>query len=114
MIATPAGTPTVIMASLVEIFRACLIPNIHIYASHSPRRFVMIGSVFISGFCSNCDINVRVMSSGFSTGNSMVESTTTITASPITDATIAGMKPYPVNSRHLLNEPFPLNSTDMA
>ena len=99
-----AGMPsTVIIAYFVDGLRACLIPNIHIFALHSKRRIWMMVAASVNGCMW-----------GVPGENSMVGSTARVAATPMTVAMIIGMKPYPTNSNTRLNDPVPLNSIEMA
>ena len=100
-----AGMPsTVIIACFVDRLRACLIPNIHIFALHSKRRIWMMVAASVNG----------CMGGRVPCENSMVGGTARVAASPMTAPMIVGMKPYPTNSNTRLNDPVPLNSIEMA
>ena len=69
-----------------------------------------MSDAFISGFC----INVCFMSCGSIAEKSVPGYASQTATSPMTGAMMAGIKPYPVNSKTRLNEPTPLSSVEIA
>jgi hypothetical protein len=102
----PTGMPTVRMAFLVDIFRACKSANIQIYAANNKHRIPII----CSGIKYVCP-KLAVTSCGFC--KLSIEDNVTYETKKLTRLLkIFGTYPYPTNSNVFLKEPFELNSDE--